>query len=395
MILWLISIAGMFALCLSGASHLLEVQDPALALSLNPFNTEARVNALVGALNADDPDLDAARSSAGDLISHASGDARGYSLLGAVLERQGETQAATRLYEVALKHSRTEIHALLSLTDRALANSNIAAALSFTDAILRRWPEYGPRVLPVVVAASASDAGRNALAAMLADSPPWRTGALRELVKNGNGLAFARDLLTTEGEAADVRRKAEVNLVVAALADANAIGAAHSLFLSTLGPEARARAGYIYDPAFVTGATASYFGWHAKSNGAAEVTLPLAGGGLRMRFLDSPARLGTVTQRLRLPPGAYRLEADIAAVGLEAPKGLYWRLACSGARSPLVELEVPEGSYGPRSVSAEFELPGDACALQQVSIETDTKTDSWRARYRGEVTFRALRISRL
>ena len=380
---------------MSGASRLVEVDNPALALAFNPSNTEAQVNALVSELNSDEPNLGAARKAAEDLLFFAPGDARVYSLLGAVLEREGDTTTAMRLYEVALDHSKTEIHALLSLTDRAVAAGNLAAALSFTDLILRRWPEYGPRVFPVVVAASATEAGRQALASTLASLPPWRGGALAELVKHGTGLGFARDLLASAGEATDAARKAEVNAVVAALAGAGATGAAHSLFLVTLGPNERARAGYVYDSGFAGGATGSYFGWHAKSNGAAEVTLPLADGGMRMRFLDSPARLGTVAQRLRLPLGSYRLEAELSAVGLEAPKRLYWRLACSGTEVPLAELVVPEGSYGPTIAKVEFELSAEACAMQLLSIETDAKTDSWRDRYRGEVTFRALRINRL
>lgn len=385
----------MSALCWSAAGRFYETDEPPLALAINPLNTEARVNDLVALLNADSPNLAEAKASAEQLIRQAPADARGYSLLGAIYEAGGEVERAFWLYETALRHSKTEIHALLSLADRALASGNAERGLYYLDLILRRWPEEVPRAFGILVAAAGDPTGRTVVAQRLARLPPWRSRAIRELLKEGSGISLVQELLTREGPTDVAPRRAEINATVAALADGKAVRSAQALFLATLPPSERARAGYVNDWKFEGQSGSNYFGWRAKSNGASEVTLPAPGGGLSVRFRDTPARLGNVTQRLALPAGRYRIGAETTTRGLEAPKRLYWRIACSDGGRTLGELVVPELSYARQILQTEFEVPADGCALQQLSIETDAKTDSWRDRYRGEVTFHALYISRL
>lgn len=385
----------MSALCWSAASRLYQSSDPVLALAINPLNTEARINVLIGELNADAPDLAAAQSSAEQLIREAPADARSYSLLGAVHERRGDITQAFELYETAFKHSKTEIHALLSLADRALSQGDATSGLYYVDLILRRWPEEVPRAFGIVVAAAGDRAGRPAVAAKLAELPPWRGRAIRELLKDANGLQLVQELLTSEGPAEAAPRRAEINATVAALAGGNAVRTAQALFLATLPPAERARAGYVNDGTFQGPPSSSYFGWQARSNGASEVALTAPGGGLDVRFRDTPARLGNVTQRLVLPAGRYRLGAETTARALDAPKRLYWRIACQDGGRTLGELVVPQQSYSRQTLLTEFEVPADGCALQRLSLETDAKTDSWRDRYKGEVTFHSLDISRL
>ena len=314
---------------------------------------------------------------------------------GAIYEAGGEVERAFWLYETALRHSKTEIHALLSLADRALASGNAERGLYYLDLILRRWPEEVPRAFGILVAAAGDPTGRTVVAQRLARLPPWRSRAIRELLKEGSGISLVQELLTREGPTDVAPRRAEINATVAALADGKAVRSAQALFLATLPPSERARAGYVNDWKFEGQSGSNYFGWRAKSNGASEVTLPAPGGGLSVRFRDTPARLGNVTQRLALPAGRYRIGAETTTRGLEAPKRLYWRIACSDGGRTLGELVVPELSYARQILQTEFEVPADGCALQQLSIETDAKTDSWRDRYRGEVTFHALYISRL
>lgn len=245
------------------------------------------------------------------------------------------------------------------------------------------------------MAAAGDRAGRPAVAAKLAELPPWRGRAIRELLKDASGLQLVQELLTSEGPAEAAPRRAEINATVAALAGGNAVRTAQALFLATLPPAERARAGYVNDGTFQGPPSSSYFGWQAKSNGASEVALPAPGGGLGVRFRDTPARLGNVTQRLVLPAGRYRLGAETTARALDAPKRLYWRIACQDGGRTLGELAVPQQSYSRQTLLTEFEVPADGCALQRLSLETDAKTESWRDRYKGEVTFHALDISRL
>lgn len=366
-----------------------------MALAINPLNTEARINALTAELNAAAPDLVTAQLSAEQLIRQAPADARGYSLLGAVYERRGDVERAFSLFEAALQHSKTEIYALLRLAGRALAAGNAERGLYYVDLILRRWPEEVPQAFGIVVAAAKDPEGSAVVAAKLGELPPWRGRAIRELLKDRHGLPFVQELLTREGATGAAPRRAEINATVAALAEAKAVRAAEALFIATLPTAERASAGYVNDGTFQGSSSGNYFGWQAKSNGASEVMLPAPGGGLGVRFRDTPARLGNITQRLALPPGRYRIASEATARRLEAPKRLYWRVACQDGTGTLSELEVPDQLDARQIVYAEFEVPLDGCDLQRLSLETDAKTDSWRDRYKGEVIFHALYISRL
>ncbi|RUT29979.1 hypothetical protein EMQ25_11605 [Arsenicitalea aurantiaca] len=373
---------------------MLEADNPPLALALNPFNAEARVNVVLAGLNGNGSDLNAAREHAKALLRTAPGDARGYSLVGAIAERDGHEEQAAALYQIALDHSKTEIHALLRLTDKSLAEADIGAALGYIDLILRRWPLYWDQIIPVLEAAVRTEDGRALLASTLHTDPPWRRRALIALSATTPGLVFARDLLQSEGPATTSAAKGDVAATVAALARHGAFGDAHTLFLASLPSPERELAGYVFDPEFTGIAAGGYFAWQARSDGSADIKMPSQAGGLTVRFMDSPAKLGTVGQTLRLPMGRYRFEVALEAVQLAAPRRLYWHLECLGGAGSLTEVDVPEGSYGMSLLDADLEVPQSGCPAQRLSLRTDIRTDSWRDRYRGEVRFSALRITR-
>jgi hypothetical protein len=85
----------------------------------------------------------------------------------------------------------------------------------------------------------------------------------------------------------------------------------------------------------------------------------------------------------------------VTAAGLVLPRRLFWRVACSDAGEVLAEVEVPEGSYSTQVIAVELKVPAITCPVQQLTLDTAVSTDSWRDRYRGEVQFSTLRISRL
>ena len=397
-LLWAGSFASICVLCLSAASQLLADSDPGLAVGLNPFNTDARVNAVVAALSAETTDLVELEQSVHALLWSAPGDARGYSLLGAIRERQGDAAGATELYRTALWHAKTELHALLRLADHRLKRADLPGALDFIDTILRRWPDNWGQIVPILRAAATIPEGRAALRDQLDRLPPWRRQAISQLVKEPAGLLFARDLLLEAPEA--VRQMdgwpGEVNLVVSALASAKAYGEAQMLFLSTLTAPQAALAGYVYDPEFTRDAAGGYFGWRVARGSAADVQLPAGeAGGLRLRFQDAPARPGLVSQVLRLPAGGYRFETVVSGAGLALPRRLVWRISCPDTRRQLGELEVPEQSYSAQVVSARIEVPAVSCPVQRLTLDTEVTTDSWRDRYEGEVLFSTVRLHRL
>lgn len=377
-----------------------EVTDPEFALSINPLNAEAAVNLVVGELNgAAEPDLAVLEGVASQLISFAPADARAYSILGAVQDRLGDRVKAASLYETALVRSKSELHALLRLAQTRLDESDTAGALEYIDLLLRRWPAYWENVTPILKAAASDPEAAPILESKLNEMPPWRTRAVALLAQDRASLGMLRRLIVTSPDEVKATPTwlSERDAIVAALVGIQAYSEAYSLFLSTLtGQEARVSA-YVFDGGFELPLSRSYFGWRVQKPGATEVrtgAMDDSGNtGLRVRFLDSPARPAIVSQNVVLPFGRYKLAVDVSASSLKAPKSLYWSVRCSEGPA-LAMLEVQEGTYAQRSIEVDVDVPASNCQRQVLSLDTGVRTESWRDRYQGEVRFSNLAIIR-
>lgn len=378
-----------------------EAADPKLALALNPLNSEAAINLVVGELNgANTPNLTALAEVAARLISVAPADARGYSILGAVEDRRGDRPRAEALYETALGHSKSELHALLSLAQMRLDQADTAGALEYIDLLLRRWPSYWDSAQGILKAAAADPQAAGILEEKLNESPPWRSRAIGLLAQDKSSLGMLRKLIATAPDEARATSSwlSERDTVVAALVGLEAYAEAYSLFLSTLTEEEARVSAYVFDGGFEMPLSRSYFGWRVQKPGATEVR---TGGmdeggaaGLRVRFLDSPARPAIVSQSIVLPFGRYRLTVEASATALTAPKSLFWSVTC-GKGPMLATLSVPIGTYSGTALEAEINVPPLNCDRQILSLDTAVRTESWRDRYQGEVRFNNLAITRL
>ncbi|SFZ80656.1 hypothetical protein SAMN02983003_0052 [Devosia enhydra] len=386
----------------NGVSQLLQPDNPAAALTVNPFNADAGIAAIARALAASElapGSLEALRGTAERTLAAAPGDARAMSALGAVLEREGDRDGGYALFEQARAISATEIHAILRLLDRSLAAGEHAEVLDLIDVALRRWPSYWPQLAEVLTYMAGTPDGRSELADRLGQRPPWRSSALRHLLRTEAGLPMVSALVGAELAAGAPADAGDVNAVIAALVGRGAVASAYQLFMASLSPEERSVAGYVFDPGFTQPAGRYHFGWSFRQGTGAEMRLGIdapGSGGLLVRFLDSPARLGGVAQLLRLPTGRYSLAMEADASQLQAPRGLYWRLACVGGRQgELVRLAAETGSYAARASEVTFEVPATDCALQRLSLETGVETDSWRDRYSGSFSVRSVSVTRL
>lgn len=378
-----------------------EVSEPAFALTLNPINSEAAVNFVVGALNdGGNPDLSLLTDVARRMISVSPADARGYSLLGAIDERSGDEERALANYQIALRHSKSELQALLRTAQASLDQGDTAGALEKIDLLLRRWPAYWDQVQPFLQAVASSPDTAVLLADKLNEMPPWRSRAIAALAKDPASLGTIRSVVAASPEALRTGAAwvAERETVVASLVSNKAYNEAYELFLSTLTEDEAAVAGYVYDGGFERPLGRSFFGWRAQKPGATEVRLGRQAdtglAGLRVRFLDSPARPGIVTQNLTVPFGNYRLTVEVTAAGLLAPKDLFWTIRCAQGQE-LTTVNVPPGTYPATRLHAEFSVPASGCPLQVLSLDTEVRTESWRDRYQGEVRFSNLDLTRL
>lgn len=387
----------------NGVSHLLAPANPTAALAVNPFNADAGIDVVAQGLAPPDVEpggLEALRQTAVRTLAGAPGDARAMSALGAVLERQGDPEGAYALYEQARATSATEIHAILRLLDRSLSAGRHDEVLDLVDIGLRRWPSYWSQMAEVLTYLATGPEGAAELSRRLEQRPPWRSHALRQLLGSDAGLVLVSSLLNAELAAGTAVDAGDVNATIGALIGRGAVASAYQLFMTSLDEAEQSVAGYVFDSAFTQPVGRHYFGWSFRQSTGAEMRLgggdPSGPGGLLVRFLDSPARLGGLTQVLRLPTGRYRLSMHADASQLQAPRGLYWRIACiGGRRSELVRVEADTGSYTDMARRVDFDVPAVDCPIQRISLETGVETDSWRDRYSGTFTVRSISVTRL
>lgn len=389
-----IFIAFTCCLVLNAASQLLEDANPTLAATLNPLNTDARVNVLVDKLNAGDAPIDQLADEARALVTLSSADARGYSLVGAIEERRGDVAAASAFYAAALDHSRTERYALTRMLSLSLDTGDIATATRYFDLLLRRWGEYAKEIAPLANDLINEPEGAAALNRALSQNPSWRRAIVAELLTNSPGTRFVADLLVASQDRGRAWRD-DLVAGINQLLRAGAPGEAYALFHQTLSPAEANVAGYVFDPTFSLPTGRRGFEWTSPDSSTVDASLPASPGspGLRMRFLDSPAKLGRPSQRLYLPPGPYSLSATATGTALALPKGLFWQVTCAGSKAVLGKLDMLDGTYSSRTVTADFSVPAN-CPLQSLSLQTGVTTSSWRDRYVGEIIVTDIHVSR-
>lgn len=381
-----------------GLSRWVETSAPQSALTLNPWNSDARLASVASVLNAQDqppPDLAALAAEAQRGLWLAPVDARFLSLLGEVRQRQGDRAAAEQLFVNAQRVSPTELHALGQLILAAGNRGDATEAVRLLDVMLRRWPNELKSIEPGLPGLLAGVDGQQAVLAVLEVNPPWRTRFLAALARSDAGLASASELLLKLAESATPPTPGEIGTVVNGFLRAKRYNDAHRLFLLTLSDADFGRTGLVHNGRFDASASPSPFNWQFASTSAAEVRLdgapPYAGAGVR--FLNKPARDIRLRQAVLLGPGRYRLAVDTSAVSLVVPRGLYWSVRCLSPSRQIARLEIDPGTYRNRSMVTEFEVKD--CAAQSVELRSGLVADSWVYRYSGRVTFHSLGIERI
>ena len=385
---------------MNGTSAYLENINPSLALWINPFNSDARVNTLIDALQRNDgSQLGELEKLAESGIRLAPQDARGYSVLGEIKQRQGYRDEAQKLYFEALTIAPTEIHALINRLNEAGKTGDFEVALEAMDVILRRWPQYAKDVLPAVDHFIGEPEGAAWLRSTLANEPPWRGTIISHLISSPAGIDFVQNLLLDEAKNGKRQNQAELSHTITALLRGGATDQAYRLFLLTLNDDERQDRGDVFNSAFTLTPSGKPFDWViAKATGIdfefANLALPEDEQGLRVSFRNSPAKRVGISQLLKLGPGQYRLLATATARNLDAPKGLNWMIVCQapGATS-LAQLEVLEKTYRLKEASTHFTVPPEGCPLQLLALRTGVTTSSWRMRYNGTVIFNSIRVT--
>lgn len=389
------SLSVLLVLC-TGISNLLAQRAPDLALAVNPFHAEARLQRIVSRL-ARSGDPAEIRREAERQVALAPADARGYSLLAEVHYRSGDTDLARELFAAALDRAKTEIHALKRSIEFLARQGDFAEVMEQVDLIARRWPDHFPAIAPHLAVLLQDPAAYGRTLELLRDSPPWAGEFFRALSNDENGLDFAYrlqvDLSRQDGQSLPL----EAENTMRALIRVKQYDLAYRLFLFTQTEADKELAGYVFNGDFAARPGRRPFDWQIRDNASAEAHWAAGedGGHVRIRFLGKPVRTVGVSQTLHLPSGRYALMLEYSAAGLEIPRGLFLRLRCQSAPREAARIVIPEERAVRQRLAVEFEVDPDDCSFYILAVETALIADSFLYAYRGTVTLHGVHIERI
>ncbi len=394
---------GLFTLALvtlTGLANFLQEADPRGAVSINPFDVDARANLVEQAVFSETPIASPDLSDiAQQAIRFAPINARSYSLLAEAERLQGRDETTEALYDAALMLSKTEGLALQRTLQSALEQGDFAAALDKLDILFRRYPSAFNTFAPAIPPLMDDPEGYRLALAVLRDDPPWRGRFLSALNRDPAAISVANRLqqaLNRDGKA----NPAEIGGTLSALIRNKDYGGAFRLFLLTQSVEDKRLGGYVFNGAFDAEPSGRPFDWTFRNSAGVSMFRETREGegapqsSLLVRFLGKPIKRVGLGQYIFLPPGEYRLRAEVQAANLSAPKGLYFNLICVDPRAGLVRLDVPEGSYRERTLEADFNLPDANCQLLWLDMQTDLIAESFRYAYSGSLSIQNISIDK-
>jgi len=383
------------------SSRRLENDRPNLALRLYPLNAEALVARTISALDRRDGDvsLEDIERNVRAVMPLNAGDARVYSLLGEILRRQGQNDAAYAMFDHALTLASTEIHALQWTISRAIETGDYRQAMERLDVLFRRWPE---RIGPIAVAVPgifSEPASYVVLLDRIKAVPPWRSKLLDELSGDtAQEPCFAARLLQDLAAGPSPPTPSETARLLASLFKRKQYDLAYRTFLLTLAPQERDLSGFVFDSAFRQGPSDRRFDWVVRQQPGIVVSLPAESGngslgeGLSLEFNETPVLRIGLEQYVLLPPGAYEIEIKASAAAADLPKSLMWSLDCLDRSQPVLRADIPGGDYRDRTLRYGFSVPIN-CLAQVLTLRTSATAESWSNRYSGRILFHHVRIS--
>lgn len=385
------------AVCLAvlaaAASQAIQGLNNASALRINPFNSSARIDSVLEALESENSDLDQAVAVAEFGGGLNPSDGRFPSLVGLLQSKAGKEEQAQQAFGRALAITPTEIQALYNSFGHALSEKDVPAALNSARLIARRWPAYWSRLEPFLPSLLSTPETLAETALVLGDTPGDRYRLIRSLSKNVATADYAIALLDQwkRDNVPLSELRPLTNTVSNALFAAKDYTRSYFLFRSLLDEEQQKVTGYIHNSRFTVQPTGNPFDWMIKSQPGA--TVAIGKRGLEVNFRDSPIRFEGLRQYFRLPPGEYVLNAAYSTRDLVTPKPLKLALGCAGGKV-IGDLPLKTGDEADIQDAVKFTVPTTACPTVRISLVNEFAAMSWSNRFRGSLTLHNVSVER-
>jgi hypothetical protein len=287
-------------------------------------------------------------------------------------ESAGQLDRAIALMEEARRRYSSFVLTRVQLLAYYGKARRYTSMISEMNLVLGVSPEVRTAMLPELAKLISDPDGRLALAAVLADSPPWSQDFF-QAASNANftsqDAAALLSQLRQRGAGGEELRLAQ-SLYLRSLVSTGEYGRARAIWLEALPDAERQRSGLMFDGGFSGTEAPAPFGWtlHDQEAGRAEIAQSQeAGHHLDVHYFGGLDAV-LAEQTLALPPGGYRLRFQ-ARTNSEIRSGnIAWVVTClpSGAEAVRIPIEPSRDEFQP--IAATFSVPGSGCAGQRLLL---------------------------
>jgi len=403
-------LAVSLAVLASAASNLLLQSSPSLAHRVNPLNVDARIALVAKQIGKTDAaGIEALSQVITAGIRTAPVDARLVSLLGLVRQQQGRNQEAQQLFRRSLALLPTEIQALLQRFLFHVDRKDYSSAVRIADLVSRRWLKHWPVLEPYLAVILSGETTVREAATRFGQSRHGKALLITSLVKQPETLNLATRLVTIWQQQGIKDLWPATNQITRRLVAEKRYAEAYILFRSMLDEQQGGETGYVFNADFKSQPTGNPFDWQFKKQAGVSMRIVRLVNNtdnmntdsrrddraLQIKFLDNPVQFKSLNQLMRLVPGDYDLAATYQTTELRAPKPLFLAVECIDSRIKLAVLPFESGTYKLNTVSNEFRIPPQGCALQRIHVFNEFLARSWSNRYSGRLTLDRIFIRRL
>lgn len=381
----------------NGVADHYAVSDPARALAWRSDHPEALYRQALR-LASDPAQAEAAADHARHALRVNPLDGRSYRILGTLADAAGDRDQAARLFRVAAERTPRDLPSRAWLLDYRLAEGDLPAAMQNLDLMLRVNPGLFATLEPMLLSLAAAPQAQDALAAKLAEAPPWRPRLLQLLANKSPDAETVAPLFERLRQAPGGLAPGELAAWVDRLGREGRWGQAYLVWVSQLPPERLVGLGNLFNGSFEWAPGQGAFHWRfGRIAGARVDRLPTEGAdgklALRVAFEDRRVPFAHVRQLLALAPGRYTLSGRFRPDNLRSERGLVWTITCASGGPPLGETAPLRGNGPWREFEAGFDVPAENCGAQWLVLRLPARIPA-EQRIGGHLWFDALKISR-
>jgi tetratricopeptide (TPR) repeat protein len=345
-----------------------------------------------------DGNLDSAREWAQRALRASPLNARAFTLLGLIAERKGDQKNAEALMRIAAARTWQDETTDEWLLNREAHRGDYARALPYADAMLRTsWP-FQPELFPVLASFTVDPRAFEALTALLATAPPWRSWFLSELSARLANQTRLVQLYAALNDSENPPTKDELRPYLNRLINDENFELAYRTWRATLPPQQRADETYPFNRDFEFPVDGLPFNWNFEEIAGADsrIVPPVENGkkrALLVEFSGARVRFANVKQLLLLPAGDYSFSGKVKTAELRTSRGLRWQVFCANASANTIAYsELVSGTMPWTDFTVKFQVPATGCGAQWLQLELPARIDP-ELRIEGQVWYQDLRIT--